>query len=488
MMRSPSFVKTAATCLFVILLIGGTDAAGQERFRKSPPAPEPLPELRLPPIERHTLSNGLQLAVVPRPRSPFMHLRLIIQAGEADSPENRPGVAALTATLLNRGTAALSAADIEERIEGLGAVFQASAHMDYSSFSMTVLEEHLDDALELLKTLLLQAAFSAREVESAKKAMYYELVEKSRDPEFVANRHMFRLLFEDHPYAKIAYSEDALTAIGQKDIAAFFENFYRPNNAILVLTGNLNLGLASRKASHHLNTWASRKIERDFIPPPPPNKKLRVAFIDVPRSRDAVISTANVIMPPMGADLFPFLVLNHVLGGTTGSRLFLNLRETNQYAYYAFSETEFFRTGGVFKTRARIIPDAASPALREILQELQAAVDETVTPFDIEQAKAFLIGNFPLRIESLENVSRRAALMSLFNLGEDHWNRYYDGMRRVNLNAVRDVARNYLQLPPIAVIAGSRDRIVDTLRNFEVVQIYDAKGTLRSTIVKGVEK
>lgn len=488
MMRSLSLVKAAAGVAVMAFLLGPAGAAGQERFRRSPPAPDPLPELRLPPIERHVLSNGLRLAVVSRPRSPFIHLRLVILAGEVDSPENRPGVAALTAAMLNRGAGLLSAVDIEERIEGLGTEFRSSTHMDYSVFSMTFLEEHLDDVLMLLKTMVLQPAFSARELESVQRAMVHELIEKSRDPEFVARRHVLRLLFQDHPYAKITYSEDDLTAIGLRDVAAFFDRFYRPNNALLVLTGNLNLGFASRKVSHHLNTWASQKIEKTFVLPPQPNKTIRVGFIDVPLARDAVVATGNIIMSPSSTDLFPFQVLNHILGGTTGSRLFLNLRESKQYAYYAFSDTEFFRACGVFQTRARITPRTASPALREIMSELQDMVDEKMSPFDIEQAKAFLIGNFPLRIESPEDVSRRASLITIFNLGEDHWNRYYDSIRRVNLDAVRAAARKYLQPQPIAVIAGNGDYVLDTLQNFRVMEIYDAKGVLRSTIVKGVEE
>jgi zinc protease len=477
------------TAVLAVLLLGTTPAAtAQERFRKSPPAPDPLPSLRLPLIESFTLSNGLILAIAPRTDSRMSVVQLVIQAGEADAPARLPGVAAVVAGLMGRGTIFLSAADIEDRIEALGGSYEIAVTPDATTFSFVCLEEDLDRALDLLKIMILEAAFQDRELDVVKRTIRYDILSKLRDPEYIARRQLLRALFAGHPYETATYSEDALRVITRKDAEEFYARFYRPNNAVLVLAGNYNLTTASRKVSRAFNTWVAQPVERAFIPTPVPNAAGRVCFVDMPQARDAVIFVGNVAMPQTSPEFFPWLVLNQVLGGTTGSRLFMNLRESRGYAYYAFSGADFFRSCGVYWARARVTPEFVYPAVQEILKELQALAAERLPAFEFEQAKSFLIGNFPLRLDSPDAFARRAAQVKAMNLGDEHWSRYYDAIMNVSLERVLDAAQKVFLPKPAVVIVGGRERVVDYLRDFEAVEIYDARGVLKSTIRKGVEK
>ncbi len=480
----PRHLRVAAT----LLCLWAAGLGAQERFRKGPPDPEPLPPLRLPAIESYVLANGLKLSAAPRPGSPLVVIHVVILAGESDSPPELPSVAALTAGLIGRGTPLQSASDLESALDAMGATFTAAVNPDTTTFTLTCLERDVDRALGLMKSMLLEADFAEREIDTVKRTHFYDRLAKERDPEFVAQRQLFRLLFAGHPYHVTTYTEEAIRGVSRRDIEAFYSRHYRPNNALVVITGDFALSAVSLKVSRQFGTWLRRDVERPSPSPPVPNSASRVCFVDLPSAQDAYIHVGNIVMPMTSPDYFAWLVLDQVLGGTTSSRLFMNLRESKAYAYYAFSQTNFFRTCGVFWARAKVTPEVVYPAVREILKDLENLASERLTVFEMEQAKAFLIGNFPLRLEAPEEYGLRVARSLSLNLGAEHWNRYLDTVMLVSLDKVLETSQRYLLPKPVVVIVGREEDVVSHLGEFETIEVYDSKGTWKQTIQKGVAK
>lgn len=458
----------------------------QERFRKTPPYPEPLVELKLPEVDSASLSNGLALSVIHRENIPIINLRMIIFAGESSSPEKLPGVATLTAKMLSLGASELSSYEIEEKIESMGGNFSASVYDDYSVFDFTFLEEYLDDAIELLSRMLLYPAFKKIEIENLKRSMKYELLSKKNDPEFLARRQIHGLLFKNHPYKKSIYNEDVIINVSQRDIIAFYEKHYRPNNSHIILAGNLNLPVASRVVSRHLSIWPKREVNHPFLQPPNPSDRKRICVVNLPRAKEVTIYVGNVLsMLGASGDIFPLIILNQVLGGTTTSRLIMNLRESKGYAYWAFSEIEFFRNFIVFLIKIKVRPEATYKSIEEVLNELKIITDGEIPSFDIEQAKSCLIGNFPLQIEAFHSVSTKVSESRIFNLEEELWSKYYENIMLVNSQKVFETARRYALLTPVVVIVGDQKNIIDYITSFEEIEFYDSRGILQQTIKKG---
>ncbi|MFB0566173.1 MAG: M16 family metallopeptidase [Candidatus Aminicenantaceae bacterium] len=476
------------TSILLILLILVTPLASQERYRKSPPFPEPLKDLNLPRIESAPLSNGLDITVAKRENLPIISIHLIILAGESSTPENLPGLATFTAEMLSKGSRNLSSSDIEEIVESIGGKFLTSTSLDYSLFSFSFLEEYLDEALEVMSKMILQPSFLRREIDNKKRTMFYELRTQKQDPEYLAKSQLFRLLFQNHPYSRTAFTEDLILNISQKDILAFYDKYYRPNNAALILVGNLNLRTAFRKVSHYLNTWKSSNLESHFLSPSEPSRKERICLVDHPQATETIINIGNIIFPRNSEDYFPFIVLNQVLGGTTGSRLFMNLRESKGFAYFAFSEVNLFRSCGVFFIRARVRPEVTYESVRECLNEIDKIIKEEITSFEIEQAKSYLIGNFPLKIETSEDFCFKIAEIKGFNLGNEYWNKYYENIMLTSSEKVFEVAQKYPLLTPVVVIVADKRKIIDHLKNFEEVEVYNNKGELQYSMTKGVEE
>lgn len=480
-------IKKLVLLPFLSLLLG-ISLLAQERFRKLPPVPEPLPSLKLPPIESFRLSNGLTVAVITQTSHPVINLELIVHAGEVCSPDELPGLAGFTAEMLRQGSLSVSAEDMEERIDSIGGGLSITTSLDVARFSFHFLDEYLDQALEILSQMILQPALANKEITALKRIRYYDILEKQRDPDFLGRRQLLRLLFGSHPYKNGFYNEEVIKNFTRKDILAFYEKFYRPNNASLILVGNLSLPLASRRVSHYFNTWRTGEIERTPLPSLGPNSERRVCLVDLPPAREATLVVGNLIFSMADPDYFPFSVLNQVLGGTPNSRLFMNLRESKGYAYFAFSRTEFYRSGGVLAIHARVVPSASFAAVQEILKELDQLTREKIPTFEIEQAKSRLIGNFPLQVELPSHLADRVSEIITYSLSSAHWERFYDNIMLVDADRVYEVARRYLHLPPIVILVGDKGRLTEFLDRFEKVEIYDSRGNFQSTFSKGAEE
>ena len=478
------FIKLISFLAFLVFVL---PLLSQERYRKSPPFPEPLDELKLPKIESFSLSNGLGITVARREGLPLISLQLVIMAGESYSPENLPGLATFTARMLTKGARELSSSRIEEIIESVGGNLSVSTFLDYSVFTFSFLEEYLDDALEVLSKMIIVPTFSRREIDNEKRTQFYELRRKGNDPEFIGKNQLLRILFHNHPYQKATYSEDFIRNISQRDILDFYNQYYLPNNAHLILVGNLNLPIAVRKASHYFNIWKNTNLNRQFIPIPEPSSKERICLVDLPQTEDSTIYIGNAIFPKNIQDFFALVVLNQVLGGTTNSRLFMNLRESKGYAYFAFSEINLFKNSGIFWVKARVRPEVVYSSVKECLKEIEKIVKEEITSFEIEQSKSYLIGNFPLKIQTFESLCAQISEATAFALGNEIWSRYYENIMLVNSEKVFEVAQRYPFLTPVIVIVADKTKIMDHLSEFEEVEVYNSKGKLQYIQKKGEE-
>ncbi len=470
----------------LVALLPARPAGAQERFRRTPPLPDSQSlDLKLPKVESVLLPNGLSVATARRPEAPMVTLQLVIRAGEADSPPDLPGLAAVTARMIGKGTKMLSADYLENMIESMGAEYSVTVLMDYTVLTMHVLEEYLDRAIYVLRLIVLEASFAERELGVVKRNAFWELLEQKKNPEVLGWRQLLRLLFENHPYQRATYSEEVIKFISAKDVAAFYGRFYRPNNAAVLVSGNIDGAAVAMKVGSHFNAWVGQPVERTAVPPPSPNSGERLCYVAVPDVPDATIFAGNVIMDSSDPNFFPFLVLKQVLGGTTRSRLFMNLRESKGYAYYAFSEAEFFRSCGVYWARAGVRPEFVVPAVREIVREIGVMSAEAPAPSEIEEAKSFLIGNLPMRFESREGFANWMARYVALGLDETQWDRGPERFKLVNVERAQDTARKYLSAKPLIVIVGRPEWLGGYLRDFETVEVYDTSGMLKQTLRKG---
>jgi zinc protease len=478
------YLPTFCFLFFSVFVMHPLSLGAQEKFRRSPPLPEPVPELSLPVVETHTLTNGLEIAIVRRQGKPFISVRLIVLAGESSSPDHLPGLATLCARMISKGSENLRAEEIEEAIESFGGSFDMVTHPDYTEFIFSFLEEYLEDAIRLLGEIILRPTFPRLEIANVQRSMFYDLAIQNENPEFIARRLLYQILLESHPYSKIIFDQGRIKNLNRKDIATFYSQYYRPNNAKIILIGDINLEMASRSVSRYMSPWERQEIEPPAVPLLDPRKKMKVCFVDLPRARDVTIYMGNIIFPITSQDYFPFTVFNQVIGGTTNSRLFMHLRESKAFAYYAFSEMHLFRSCGIFLIRAKVLPEFTYDAIQETLQQINNLRNIPIPSQEIEQAKSYLIGNFPLQMETQDDLSAKLSEIEAFDLGRDHWERYYANIIRINSDAVSQLGQKYSLHTPVIVVVGNNE-IIEYLKKFSIVGVYSPDGKLRYELTKG---
>jgi predicted Zn-dependent peptidase len=194
----------------------------------------------------------------------------------------------------------------------------------------------------------------------------------------------------------------------------------------------------------------------------------------------------NLLSLPAEPDYFSLAVLNQILGDSF-SRLFMNLREAKEYAYSASSRLEFFQCCGYYAVSAAVIPSSTLVSIREILGEIDRLSRDRVSNFELEQAKSYLIGQFPLGLNRPDALVRRLAESLAFSWGDSRWGRFNDNVTQVDADRILEAAQRYFRPKPVVVIVGNKDVLLEHLRDLERLEVYDLKGVHLFTLIKGVE-
>ena len=459
--------------------------AQQDRFRKTPPNAEPLQLFRLPPIEIALLANEMAVGIVNRENHPLMSVELVVLGGESVSPETLPGLATFAGRMFGRGIQQFSAASIYEALDSMGGTLTASTTPDLTRISFRFLETEFDRAVALLGQMVLQPAFSEADANAVKLAATYGLQDLEKNLDYAAEAQLRRQLFENHPYWKSVFPRDGVRLWSVKDLAGFYDRYFRPNNVRLLVSGNRPLRTATRSILRALGTWPSKDVPTVPLAALPKPDKARMCVVDIPGAKDCVIVEGTTFPPLATADRFALAVLNHILGGTTNSRLFMNLRESKAYAYNAFSDVDIYKAGGVLAVHAQVTPDVVLESLREIGKEIETLAKTPVPSVEIELAKSYLIGRFPISLASFDAFSAAAAEVLANDAGDEFWSRYYDQVIAVGPESVFTTAQAVLTTPFVTIIAGDKAALTNRLAGLdEAYDVFDNRGRFQYRVAK----
>jgi zinc protease len=425
-----------------------------------------------------TLPNGLVVIVVEDTRLPLVSYRLALRTGDAHDPSGLPGLMDMLTGLLTEGTESRTSREIADEVARLGATLQAGANSDYTTVAASSLATFSDNILELMADVALRPIFPANEVELAKQNTKESLKQQRAQPSFLAGEMVARIMFGEHPYHVTAPTPESVDATTRERLIDFHRATFLANNAVLFIAGDVEQNSILQKVEHLFGSWQPGVVPGDDFPAPPERTSRSAYVVDRPGSAQANIVISNAGITRTSPDYFPMLVMHTVLGANASSRLFMNLREDKGYTYGAYSSLDSRRTAGTFRASAEVRTPVTGESLKEFFYELNRIRNEPVSEKEIADAKSYLTGVFPLRLETQEGLIDQLVQIKMFGLAEDYLEIYRGRIQAVTVAELQEVAQKYVR-PDLAaiVIVGDAAQLADQIQPYvDEVEFFSTAG------------
>lgn len=452
------------------------------------PAPAAPRDATLPaPVER-VLDNGLRVVAFSQRNLPLIAAQLVVRAGSAAEREDEAGLSALVAVLLTQGTTARSATELAIASDALGARLDAGSGFDASLLSVSATTPAFPYAFELLDEVVRRPAFAPREVERVRTKSISDLAFSYANPSALARLVAHRVAYGGAPYGHpVAGTEATLAALGRDRVAWFHERFYRPDDAVLVIGGDLAVDDAFALAERVLGAWRAPDAPLDVPPNDPiPPARARVVIVDKPDAGRTALVAGRVSIARGSPDFYAATVATAVLHGYSG-RLNQEIRVKRGLSYGAGAALAVRRMPGLFNAATLVDHTRAAEATDVTLATIRSLVDAPATDDDLVSRKATVTGGFLRSIETIDGITATLAEHVLYDVPLAAVQDYTRSVQAVDAAAVRDFAARELVPDDFVVLVGDASKFAAAIaqKNADVRVIPAAQLDLGSPTLGG---
>jgi zinc protease len=446
----------------------------------TPPLPAPPRSVQFPkPVEK-TLANGLRVIVIERPGAPLVAAQLLIKVGGEVDPPELAGLSNMTADLLTKGSEKRTATQIAEAIEALGGSLDSSARWDATRVGVDVMSSKVSPALEILADVVRRPTFKDEEIERQRQQTLDELTVELGEPGSIARYVAARIVFGDAPYGHpLAGTPESIVRIDHNDFLKYHARWYRPDNAILVLGGDLKAKNAFTLAEQYFGDWKKPAEPLPALPAPKPLTSVepRVVVIDKPDAGQAAVLATRTGIDRNDPDYFRGLVANSVLSGYSG-RLNQEIRIKRGLSYGAGSLLDTRRNVGPFLASAQTKNQSAAQVAELLLGEVSRLATAPVPDIELTPRKAVVIGNFARNLETAAGLVSQVGTLALYGISFDEINRYIDNVQNIRASDVQRFASSHLDAKSTSiVVVGNAQEFLPELRKkypqLEVIPIAE---------------
>ncbi|MGI8959813.1 MAG: M16 family metallopeptidase [Bryobacteraceae bacterium] len=463
----------AAAAPFALVCTSGLPAANLDLTK--PPETPPIPNFKLPHIERFQLPNGLRVIAAEDPRFPLTTFRIAFHAGSKYDPKDLPGLSDSVAALLNQGTASRTARQIAEQAADVGGEITAISSPDTLIVSGSCLSQNAPQFLALLADVARNASFPEDEVQLQKQNRLQKLRAERSDADYLGREALSKALFGAHPYSNFGPTEQALSVLNKKVVESFRDTYLVPNNAFLILVGQLPEPQNLRNMiTEQFGSW-QKKTPPPYQPSAIPRNAKKLVLVDRPGSVQANIFSAHIAPTYGSSDIFPLAVGGMVLGGGTNSRLFSDIREKRGFAYDAHTEIERLKETGVASAVTEVRNDVVEPAVKALNDNLQAMAKQNVTPVELTDAKNSFAGKFILQLERESGLADQLVRVETMGLPPDYLEMFTTRVRSVEPDQIRQTGNYWNPDDATLVVVGDAQKIQKSLDKYGTVQVTTPK-------------
>ena len=420
-----------------------------------PPA-GPVRSFDFPPVHADVLDNGLRIRSVKVGRLPIVTAMLVLDAGEGLLDDSRAGTAVLTGDCLEGGTAKRTGVELAEALETIGVGLSIGTGWDSTTVSLSCMADRLDDAMGLLAEVILQPSFPDDEVERIRGQRLAAIHQREMDPVGIATTASRRLTYRDGvPYGRpLGGNVESVDPFSPDAAAGFVAAQYRPTGSGLVVVGDVDARQVLSLVETHFGEWTGGTKRRPEIDAEPRTRERGIVVVHRADALQSEIRIGHVGQARSTPQYFPLRVLNTVLGGAFTSRLNLNLREEHGFTYGVRSRFLVRRGAGPWCVSTAVGTDVTADAVREAVSEITTLVVEGPTEEEVDAARDYLAGVFPLELETTGQIAARIAELLVYDLPDDYYADYRDRIRSVTLEEACEVARDCIRPDEMTVVVG----------------------------------
>ena len=460
--RSRGCVQHDAVRIFsAVVLLLCTSAYAQKPDRSKPPELGPTPSLKLPAIQHLKLSNGLPVVLMEKHQVPLVQFSLLVKAGTAMEPADQRGLASITAAMMEEGAGSRNSLEFADAVDFLGANISVGAGLHTTTVSLFTPISKLDSALALFADVVLRPMFPAEELERNRLERLTTLLQWHDEPRTIASTLFNKTLFGmNHPYGPSTMGDErTLRDFKIPVLKQFYTAYFLPNNATLIVVGDVTPALLMPKLEALLGGWKGRSIPVSSAWPAVNQVESRkIYLVDKPGAAQSAIRIGRIGVARTTEDYFPIIVMNTILGGSFTSRLNNNLREVHGYAYGASSRFNFLPQPGAFVAASDVQTDVTDKALTEFMKELTNI--SAISDVEFTRATNYVALSYPSDFQSVGSIAGKLADLVIYNLPDDYFNNYTQKILAVTKDDVVRVAKKYIDPAKVAiVIVGDRKKI-----------------------------
>ncbi|HUR35693.1 MAG TPA: pitrilysin family protein [Vicinamibacterales bacterium] len=472
-------MKTLVAALVLSAVVTPASAQNRNWPSEAPPRPLPARESTFPAYELRTLDNGLQVMAVLHHEQPVVSMRMIVRAGAALDPRDKLGLADLTASLLDQGTASRSARQVQDEIDFMGGAMGAGAGTDLTFVNVIVMKDSFESGLRILSDMARQPGFAPEEIERQRQQALSTLRVNFGSPEFIADAVFDRLVYGVHPYGLPQNgTAESLPTITRADLVAFHDKYFVPNNAILAVVGDVTAEEAFASVQRVFGDWQKRDLPATpFLAPPDPAR--RVVVVNKPDAVQTEVRAGHLGIKRNHQDYMALNMTLRILGGEGANRLHQVLRTERGLTYGAKADMDTLLEAGDFEASTNTRSEATGEVLRLIVDEFWRIRRERVGERELSDAKAYLTGSFPLTIETPDAIATQVLNVLFYGLPVEQLQSFRDRVNAVRTDDIERVARYYLQPDRLAIVlVGNAAAFLSQLKglgfnNVEVIEMND---------------
>lgn len=459
--------------LFALSLATFTLQGQVEIDRSKAPNPGPTRTSTIAAYESFELKNGLKVFIVEDHKLPRITMSLILDRDPIVEGD-KAGYINIAGDLIGSGTKSRTKAQLDEEIDFMGASFSTSA----ASIRAGGLSKYTDNLLDIFSDVLLNPIFSEDEFSKLKSQMTSGVKANSENVDAISNNLTGAAIYGlEHPFGEVM-TEETVNAISLEDCKSYYDTYFRPNIAYMVIIGDITPQEAKKKLGKALKKWKAKDVRSLKYAKTELPKASRVVMVNKPSAVQSVVWLGNVIDLPQGdPDIEPLRIANKILGGGMSGRLFLNLREEKGLTYGAYSNFGIDQLNSTFSASAKVRNEVTDSAIVEFLHELNVIRTELVSEKDIIAAKSSLSGAFGRSLENSSSAASFALNIARYGLDNDYYNKYLSRIEAVTAEDVLRVAKQYMTTNNVTIaIVGKAQDIAGKLSAFGNIEYYDRYG------------